>query len=465
MTPAVPGGLTVLIAPDSFKGSLTSVEVARALGGRLVAGPAGRRDPARAAGRRRRGHDRRHRGGRRLGVARRGRHRSDRPGDLGALAPVGGWRARDRRARRGVGPVTARIDRARSARGDDARHRRAARCRARCRRPRDHAGHRRQRDERRRRGDPARARGDRPGPGGGSGRAMRHRPDGPRPAAGGRAAADRLRRVQSAPRSARCGGHLRPAEGRDAGRRGRARPAPRPLRRRARGCGRPDRARDARGGRGRRHRVRAALPDRPIRVARSRARHRRGHGRGRLRRQARAGGPGDHRRGPDRCPDGVRQDGSRRRPPGGGSRGGLHRRRRRRRTRRDRGAPADRCRGRSGRRAAADRGGGDGRRARSRSSDAASGSRDWSTSAGWLPHHRRREPDPTSSRHLDRPAEAEAAAEGQAEAQAREARPVDQVGEVPRALPPGPARRHARRAPRPVRPAGLARGGSTRLPS
>ena len=61
--------LRVLIAPDSFKGSLTSVEVAARARRRLAPRPPGRRAPARAARRRRRGDARRDRGGRRLVVA------------------------------------------------------------------------------------------------------------------------------------------------------------------------------------------------------------------------------------------------------------------------------------------------------------------------------------------------------------------------------------------------------------
>ena len=66
------------------------------------------------------------------------------------------------------------------------------------------------------------------------------------------------------------------------------------------------------------------------------------------------GGPGHHRRRPDRCPDRVRQDGSRRRAAGARRRRAVHRGRRRRRTGGDRGACLGRCRLRS-RRGASDR--------------------------------------------------------------------------------------------------------------
>ena len=61
--------LTVLFAPDSFKGSLTSVEVARALADGWAPARPGRHAAPLAARRRRRGNARRDRGGRRLGVA------------------------------------------------------------------------------------------------------------------------------------------------------------------------------------------------------------------------------------------------------------------------------------------------------------------------------------------------------------------------------------------------------------
>ena len=114
--------LRVLIAPDSFKGSLTSVEVARALADGLAARPGPTTGPPRAARRRRRGHARRGRGGGRLGAARgrvhdplgrpirarwlpgtTARRRSSRWRGVRAVARRG-RRSATRRARRATGP-------------------------------------------------------------------------------------------------------------------------------------------------------------------------------------------------------------------------------------------------------------------------------------------------------------------------------------------------------------------------
>ena len=80
--------LRVLIAPDSFKGSLTSVQVARALADGLAPRAPGRRPPPRAARRRRRGDAGRDRGRRRLAVAR-GRRAPTRSGARSAPAGSG----------------------------------------------------------------------------------------------------------------------------------------------------------------------------------------------------------------------------------------------------------------------------------------------------------------------------------------------------------------------------------------
>ena len=131
--------------------------------------------------------------------------------------------------------------------------------------------------------------------------------------------------------------------------------------RRAAGRARPRRPR---GRRGRRRRVRAARDPGPVPVVRAAARGRPRHGRDRLRRTLAARRPRHHRRGPDRCPDGVRQDRARCRPAGAGGGRAVHRGRWRRRARGHRGPRGRRRRRRPGRRAAADRRGGDGRRGR-----------------------------------------------------------------------------------------------------
>ena len=234
--------MRLLIAPDSFKGSLTSVEVAEALADRLAPRPSRRRGRPRAARRRRRGHARRGRGGRRLDVAR----RRDAHDPLGRTV-----RARVARARRRWRPPSSRWRRRpgcrlvaaheRDAAGATSRRdgRRPAR-RARRGHPRHRARDRRQRDHRRRRGPAACARGDR------LGRPCDRRPRRPRPAARGDPPAHRLRRDEPAARPSAAPPRLRAAEGRDAGRRPRPRRASRRLRGRPRARDRAPRARDRR---------------------------------------------------------------------------------------------------------------------------------------------------------------------------------------------------------------------------
>ena len=164
----------------------------------------------------------------------------------------------------------------------------------------------------------------------------------------------RVRRRQSAPRSARRGGRLRTAEGRDARRRHRPRLPQRRLgatsSRRGTAATSATRRAPARpvGSGSRCSPCRTASTPSPCAPASScsmeavdfdqRLRSRR---------------PRHHRRRPDRLPDRVRQDRARRRPPGPGGRRPLHRRRRRRRAGRDRGAGGGRCDRRSGRGATA----------------------------------------------------------------------------------------------------------------
>ena len=153
---------------------------------------------------------------------------------------------------------------------------------------------------------------------------------GPRPAAGGDSAPDRVRRHQPAARR-----HVAPP--RPTGRRrARRRPGPAPgrtpgpLRGRARHSHRSERARH--GGRGCRRRGGLRAPARSPTGSRTsaRARHRPRHGRDGLRRCARERGSRDHGRGPGRCADGVRQDGAGRGPAGAGGGNAVPRRRRRR---------------------------------------------------------------------------------------------------------------------------------------
>ena len=245
---------TVLFAPDSFKGSLTSVAGRAGAGGWLAPRPPGRHGPALPAGRRRRGHARGDRRGRRLGVADGRGPRPARPRDPGALAAferrrAGPWSRWPRRpACRGVAPgerdavaatsvgtgeaIRAAIDagvRPRSCWGSAAAPRPTA-ARACC------AGL---------------------GADGRSRRAAR-RSDRPRPAARRRRPGGRLRRGEPAARADRRRRGLRPAEGRVGGGRRRARSPARLLRRRARGERRSRESATRRGRGGRRRRVRPA---------------------------------------------------------------------------------------------------------------------------------------------------------------------------------------------------------------
>ena len=79
-TGSVTRSLTILVAPDSFKGSLTAVQVARALAARLGTRPARRRDRALPARRRRRRDTGCHRRVRRV-------ERADSPGHRSTRAP------------------------------------------------------------------------------------------------------------------------------------------------------------------------------------------------------------------------------------------------------------------------------------------------------------------------------------------------------------------------------------------
>ena len=265
---------TVLFAPDSFKGSLTSVEVARALAdGWARARPDDELllSPLADGG----------------------------EGTLVAIEAAGGWEWRTAAAPRPDRPADRRrAGSARpTARGRSSSWPRRPGCRGSTAAERDPLGastrgtgevlraaldagvrsitlgHRRQRDDRRRRGHP-RALGARLDDG------RRRRPGRARPAARRGRPPDRLRRHEPAARASGRGRDLRAPEGRDA-RAGRASSTPaRPLRRRAwRRATRPARARDARRRRGRRHGFGAALPRGPVPLARARARRRARHGR------------------------------------------------------------------------------------------------------------------------------------------------------------------------------------------
>ena len=181
---------------------------------------------------------------------------------------------------------------------------------------------------------------------------------------------DRLGRQQPAARRARRGRHLRPAEGRLARRRATAGPRPYALRGRARGDHRPRRPRRAGRRRGGRHDGRPAGHRRPLREPRRAAGGRRGHEPRGLRGRSPPQRPGPDRRGPRRCSDTLRQDGSGRRRTGAGGRRALpllrgrgHTRgrgdpRRGRRHRRPRRGDPDLRRGGDGRGAGACRAGG-----------------------------------------------------------------------------------------------------------
>ena len=121
------GPLTILIAPDSFKGSLTSVQVARALADGWARARPDDTHPPVPAGRRRRGHARGGRRGRRLDVARDGRHGSARSPDPGALAAsTTGERRAVLEMAEASGLSRVAPLRARRRRGQLERHRRAA---------------------------------------------------------------------------------------------------------------------------------------------------------------------------------------------------------------------------------------------------------------------------------------------------------------------------------------------------
>ena len=303
-------------------------------GRRLDPRPPGRHDPALPARRRRRGHARGGRGGRRLGPGRR------RPSptrsvaaDPGPLAPIGRRDARRHRDGRGVGAVAGRRGRARRGRRHLGRHRRPDPRGARrgCRL--DRARDRRQRHDRRRRG-PARGR---------SGRSPTATP-----ARADLAGLDpRLGRVALSvacdvsnpllgpfgaaavygPQKGATPADVADLDGRLAvfadaleAAAGHAASETCP------GAG-------AAGGVG----FALLAIGRPIRVVRPAARRRPRHGGDRLRRPPRRRRPRHDRRRPDRRPDRVRQDRTRCRPSSAGGGRPLHRGRRRRRARGDRG--------------------------------------------------------------------------------------------------------------------------------
>ena len=143
----------------------------------------------------------------------------------------------------------------------------------------------------------------------------------------------RLRCLEPAARAGRGRRRVRAAEGRDAGPGRVPRRAQRGLGRRPRGRDRSPRTRHARCRRGRRRRVRAARDPGPVPLVRAAARRGARHGGDRLRRPPRPRRSRHHRRGPDRCPDRVRQDRARRRQARPGGRQAVHRRRWQRRAR------------------------------------------------------------------------------------------------------------------------------------
>ena len=264
---------TVLIAPDSFKGSLSSVEVARAAGRRLGARSPGRHDPALPARRRWRRHHRGHRRGRRLDLANGLGPRSAGPHARGPLADLRRWAACRRRDGRGVGSVAGGRGGSRPDRGDEHRHGRPAPRGDQGRGATHHARHRRQRHH---------GRGPRP-----AGVARRGRHAGPLHGD----PRGRLRRLQSPAGRPGSGGHVRPAEGRDSSPGRAARRTQRALGERTRDAHRSPGTRHARGRRGRRRRLRAAGHPGPIQVLRAAPRRRPRHGRHRLRREARRARP------------------------------------------------------------------------------------------------------------------------------------------------------------------------------
>ena len=301
-------------------------------GRRLAPRPPRRRDPALPAGRRRRGHARRDRGGRRLAAPDLDGPRSARSPDHGALAALGRRPARGGRDGRGLRPLALlTADERDPIRATSIGTGDLIRAALDARRQQHRPGHRRQRHDGRRRRPADRPRGPcRPG--------HRARSISPTSIRGSRPSSCRWPATSRTP----CAG----------------RPGPRPstARRRARRpttsqdldrrlgrfadsmelVGGRSRAHDPGRRRGRRRRVRAALDPGPVPVVRAPPGRRPRDGRHRLRRAARAGRPRHHRRGPDRCPDRLRQDRARGRAPRPGGGRTLHRSRWRRRARRHR---------------------------------------------------------------------------------------------------------------------------------
>ena len=173
-------------------------------------------------GRRRRRHPRRPRGGHRRRVPRRGHHRAPRRAGHRPLGRPRRWGHRRRRDCTGVRPRPASPQRARPAPCDHLRRRLRNPRRPRRRIPSHHPRHRRQRHQRRRRGTRGVAGRPPPARGRRAHHTGRRRLAGPRRhrrlwagrAAPGRGADRRYGRDQRPVRPRRCGGHLRPAEGR-----------------------------------------------------------------------------------------------------------------------------------------------------------------------------------------------------------------------------------------------------------
>ena len=204
----MPSARTVLIAPDSFKGSLTSVEVARALADGWSLGPAGDDGLALPARRRRRRDARRPSPRPAVGSGRTAATDPLGTPDPRPLAPLRRRDAGRRRDGRGVRLVAGRARRTRRRGGHLGRDRRADSRGDRCRRAIDRPGDRRQRHDRWR---------CRPAPGAGCGDGSRRggvRPRGSRSTPGRRRSRRRVRRLEPVARALGCGSHLRPAEGR-----------------------------------------------------------------------------------------------------------------------------------------------------------------------------------------------------------------------------------------------------------
>ena len=152
-----------------------------------------------------------------------------------------------------------------------------------------------------------------------------------------------------------------PQKGAEPGRRRGAGSATHGVRGCARGGGRHARPRHPRRGGGRWRRLRPARGGRSLPFVRPATRHRPRDGGDRLHRAPRRRRPGHHGRGPDRRPDRVREDRARCRAARGGGRGAVRRGRWWRRARGHRGAGGRRCGGGPGRRAPPVGRGGDGR--------------------------------------------------------------------------------------------------------